>query len=529
MEVCDLLLDEYVNLNPTLNDFFMEEKWSKKRHVQPNIYSEDYYRKQLLIDKKFLRILENKETLTYYDRIIKDDLFRSVHYEEDYQIYMYMPINSLNNILIDYVNECSGNGYYTFKTNRDYTDFMKRLQSLKGITNEIIDKMKRGIRKKVTLYSGTVDLMIHTMNDIIKNKTYKHQKKASLTSKLNKAIDQNLVIQLKRLNEFLMNEYYEHCSQTMGLCSYSGGKKYYRSLVKDIAFNNSTPEQVHRLGHEELKRLLKIKKKIEKDIGVKDIDSHIKLNPKLYYQNKKDILDDLHKIRDRTIKDTQELFHMKLNKRQYYKIKEVPQSLGNHFAFYTPSDLKRKNVGTFYMNVSRPEKINKKELYVLAIHEGIPGHHYENEYQNMSKIPKYFKIALYPPYSEGWGLYCEGLGNYKDKYEHYFKNQYDIQRTLRLIIDTGIHYYGWSYTKCYETMKQYLQMDDMMIRNELLRYNDSPGQALSYKIGEKVIMDLRNRCVEKGISIQDFHTYILEMGPCPLKELVYHFDKWILS
>ena len=257
MELCDLLLGEYVNLNPTLNDFFMEEKWAKKRHIQPNIYSEDYYRKQLLIDKKYLRILENKETLTYYDRIIKDDLLRSVHYEEDYQIYMFMPINSLNNILIDYVNECSGHGYYTFKTNKDYTDFMKRLQSLKGITNEIINKMKQGIRRKVTLYSGTVDQMIRTINDIIKNKAYKYKIKSSMTSKLNKEIDKNLVIHLKKLNEFLINEYYEHCSQTMGLCSYSGGKKYYRSLVKDIAFKNSTPEQVHRLGHEELKRLLR--------------------------------------------------------------------------------------------------------------------------------------------------------------------------------------------------------------------------------------------------------------------------------
>ena len=88
-------------------------------------------------------------------------------------------------------------------------------------------------------------------------------------------------------------------------------------------------------------------------------------------------------------------------------------------------------------------------MYVLSLHEGIPGHHYEITFHNNNNIPNYLKLGN-TAYSEGWGLYSENLGDYKDNYEYYFKIQYEIHRSLRLIIDTGIHFFGWSYEKCFQ-------------------------------------------------------------------------------
>lgn len=518
VELCDELLEEYININPTINDFYLKPKWLNKRHIQPNIYSEKYHNDILEIDKKFLSILKKKESLTRYDRILKDDLIKNIKFEEDYEIYMYLPVGLLNNILIEYVNECTGEGNYVFYSDKDYLDFIKRLKSLKGITGDIILKMKNGMNNNVMLNRLIVLDMIKNINDIIINKSYNHTLNHKMKNKLNRTIDIYLTDNLKLFLDFLSTEYLEKCSNKLGLSHYKGGKDYYRNTVSSLAFADSTPEQVHELGKWELKRLLKIKEEIRKKQDVSDIDKSVRENKSLRFKNEKEVLDSLNKLRERTIKETQQYFHK--NNIPKYDIKTIPTSFNQHFAFYMSGDIENKRVGTFFINTEDPNILNKKEMYVLSLHEGIPGHHYEVEYQKNSNIPDYFKLASYDVFSEGWGLYCESLGKYGDNIEHYFKNQYDIHRTLRLIIDTGIHYYGWSYDKCFNLMKKHLHFDDKTIHNEILRYSDMPGQALSYKIGEKAILYLKNNY---SGDIRDFHELILKLGPCPLKHLVNDF------
>ena len=162
-------------------------------------------------------------------------------------------------------------------------------------------------------------------------------------------------------------------------------------------------------------------------------------------------------------------------------------------------------------------------LLTLSLHEGIPGHHYEINYHSQGDFPDYFKLSGYDAYSEGWGLYSETLFDYKDDIKYYFKIEYDIHRTLRLIIDTGIHYYGWDYEKCFSLMRKNLSYSDDNISKELLRYIDLPGQALTYKVGEKTLMYLRYKFLQKGYSVKDFHKLILDVGPCPLDILVEYF------
>ena len=123
------------------------------------------------------------------------------------------------------------------------------------------------------------------------------------------------------------------------------------------------------------------------------------------------------------------------------------------------------------MNTFFPENINKHELYVLSLHEGIPGHHFEVTTNNKKDIPNYLKIGD-TTYSEGWGLYCENLGDYQYDLKYYFKLQYEIHRSVRLIIDTAIHFFGWDYSKCFQFMKKHLHFEDEQIHNEILRYMD---------------------------------------------------------
>ena len=523
------IFEEYLqslhSINPTVNDFFMRDEWCHKNHIQPNIYSESYYRDLNNMHKSFLKRLEQIEDITFYENIFKNDLESYIHIEEDYSIYEYMPINIRSNILIDYAGYCSGEGWYAFTTKKEYRDFLKRLESLDDITDEIIKKMKQGIQKKVTLYDKTVSKMIDNINEILKTKSYTHMKRAQISKKQwDEAVDKYLLNNLRKLNKFLMDEYLQHSSKKCGLHQYKGGKKEYIFILQRETLPELTPEKIIQCGMDEIKRIKKEKKQLEKKIGKGNIDEYIQSEKGDYYKNEKDIFRDIDKIKKEIITDTYpKYFHGEIKNEDDYEVKSVRVENKSHFAFYHSSDIKMKKKGTFYINTFNPSVINKHELYVLTLHEGIPGHHYEVKYHLNRDVNEYFKGSQYDNYSEGWGLYCEGLGNYSNPKREYFRLKYDMLRSIRLVVDTGIHYFGWDYDKCYHFMKDHLKSSDEDIHRALLRYIDIPGQALTYKIGQKTILYLRDKYIKNGGDIKDFHEKIMRIGPCPIDALLDYF------
>ena len=158
------------------------------------------------------------------------------------------------------------------------------------------------------------------------------------------------------------------------------------------------------------------------------------------------------------------------------------------------------------------------------MHEANPGHHYQITYVNESvKIPLFLKCYPNDAYQEGWALYCENLGKYKTYESYYGKLVLEMIRALRLVVDTGIHYYGWSYTKTFNYYKKYSFDTDSKIHDQILRYIALPSQALSYKIGERIILDLKKHFKSdlntKNNSSKEFHKKILEHGAIPLEIL----------
>jgi prolyl oligopeptidase len=518
-------LNELHKINPTINDYFMRDEWENKNHIQPNVYSEKYYKDLNRLNKDFLKRLNKKYELNFYEKIFKKDLDSSIHLEEDYKLYYYMPINMRDNILLEYVSDSSGEGGFRFDAKKDYENFVKRLKSLDGITEEIIKKMKYGIRNNVTLYKKTVSKMIDNINEILKEKSYTHTKEIKISKKeWDMMVEKYLVNNLRKLNEFLINDYLMKTSKKCGLHQYKGGKSDYRFICKDETLPEATPKILFNLGMNEIDRIKKEKKKLEKEIGKGDIDEYIKNEKSDYYTDKKDILKDIDKIKKKILKETySKYFHGEIKKSDDYDVKEVRTEEKSHFAFYRPSDLKMKRKGAFYINTFSPHLLNKNELYVLTLHEGIPGHHYELNYHINRDVPDFFKSSNYDNYSEGWGLYCESLGDYSNPKEKYFRLKYDMLRSIRLVIDTAIHYFGWEYDKCYKFMKENLHSSDEAIHRALLRYIDNPGQALTYKIGEKTILFLKEMYLEKGGNIKDFHEIIMRIGPCPVDSLLDYF------
>ena len=523
--IFELYLNELYKIDPTINDFYMRKEWNHNNHIQPNIYSEHHNKKLNHLNKTFLKKLNLITELNFYEDIFKKDLESSINLEEDYKIYYYMPIDIRSNILLDYVSDASGEGSYIYSTRLDYINFLKRLKSLNSIIDEIIKKMRYGIRDNVTLYEKTVSKMIDNINEVLKEKSYTHIKKLKVSKKKwDDSINKYLVYNLKKLNDFLINEYLPKSSKKCGLHQYKGGKDLYKYICKIETLDEMTPEILFNFGMLELNRIMKEKKKLEKEIGKGDIDKYIKSIKSDYYTDKKDVFKDINKIKEEILKNIySKYFHGKISKKDDYDIKSVRIEDKSHFAFYRSSDLKNKNKGTFYINTFSPELINRNELYVLTLHEGIPGHHYEINYHINRNVNDYFKSTNYDNYSEGWGLYCESLGDYSNLKRKYFRLKYDMLRSIRLVIDTGLHYFGWDYDKCFKFMKDNLHNSDESIHRALLRYIDQPGQALTYKIGERTILYLKDRYLKDGGNIKDFHETILRIGPCPVNNLLNYF------
>ena len=203
-------------------------------------------------------------------------------------------------------------------------------------------------------------------------------------------------------------------------------------------------------------------------------------------------------------------------------IKRVPKHSENYEsgAYYIHPTFDGSRKGTFYINFSQKYSSHKLEVESLLLHEDSPGHHMNITYLIESKLPLFMKVNDYTGFSEGWGMYSESLGEYKELWSYYGKLNMELMRAIRLVLDTGLHYYGWSFQKCLNYYKKYSLYEVEEMKTHIFRYLAQPGQALTYKMGEKVFLDLRKKY--KG-NIKDFHSKILKYSNIPLKLLIEEF------
>ena len=251
----------------------------------------------------------------------------------------------------------------------------------------------------------------------------------------------------------------------------------------------------------------------------KDEKKFLKKIKKQYTNEEK--MKKLNDLTDILYKNIDNYFHKNLKRSEIYKIKKAP-SESNSTAYYYSSDYNREKKGTFYINFKKEFDFN--ELLTLSLHEGLPGHHYQIERTMKDKnLPDYIKYFDNDTYIEGWGLYSESLFDYKNKGEYYFSLNYQILRSARLILDTGIHYYGWTYDKCIKFIKKNISSCE---NNEIIRYISLPGQALTYKVGEQIFIFLRDEYLKVYPGkLKDFHELIIELGPLPIDILMQEFKK----
>lgn len=359
---------------------------------------------------------------------------------------------------------------------------------------------------------------------------------------------QNVKKQFSKFLDFYKQEYEPVLSKITGCKSLPHGDNLYAVCCKWHTTTDLTPAEIHQIGVNEVAVIeSRIKNEVLVPLGFNnfnDFVDHVKTEPSFYKKNTEELLNVYRQIADEIYSVLPKYFN------------EIPRSpleiVGRNngpSAFYLVGTADGKRPGRFYVNCSHVEKSPTYEAVALALHEAIPGHHFqvslalENE-----RLPSFLRYIedrryeitpcrrnLYTSYIEGWALYCEHLGEemgfYKTPYDLFGKFSMDMMRAVRLVVDTGIHYYGWSAEKAIEYFMEKTGMHIHEAEREIYRYCAWPGQALGYKIGQLEILKIRKFAENElgsKFDIKEFHSIVLSC-PLPLNILQNMIHKWVES
>ena len=520
MELCDQFIHELIQLIPELNDFYELPEYKHLRHKATNTLTKEYKQKELKLHKKYYKIVKKKQHKSFYDTIFLDDL-TIILKESEYDLDM-LPINSLDNFPIYYISILQGEGIYIFTDIKSYTDYLERFKLIPEITTSIIRYMKKGLQFKNILPKIVVYDLIEQYTSILTMDLSILNIPNKVKDKFIKSIQDIIYPSIERLLYFLKNDYLCKCSDKLGISNITGGNTIYKNLLQEQTLQGYTPKQIHKLGYSEIKRITRklhaLKRKIKYKGSLQDLYKFTTSN----FKSKDEVLQYSKQLQTKIYTSIYpKYFEKQLSEKELASVKSV--SMGNNrlYAFYIS---KKK---TFYVNTDNYETMNKNELLTLTLHETIPGHHLERYIHTKSNdIPLYIKGSSQDGYIEGWGLYCENFIDLHSDKELVWKYVYELHRAVRLVIDTGIHSFNWSYDKCFLFMKQLLPCSDKIIKNEIIRYICVPTQALSYKVGELTFLLLRDKYLEKyPDDLKGYHTLILDIGPSSLDSLLKEFIK----
>ena len=343
---------------------------------------------------------------------------------------------------------------------------------------------------------------------------------------------------LQALLEFLESDYLP-AARPPGIGALPGGKQVYSRLAQHFTTTDLTPDEIHEIGLREVTRIRGEMATVIDTVGFKgDIaafNAFLRTDPQFYYQTPEALLEGYQAVSKRLDPGLVNLFG-KLP-RAPYGVRPIPdeEAPDTTTAYYMRPAIDGSRPGWYYVNLYQPEVRPKFEMEVLSVHESVPGHHLQIALaQELKGLPEFRRNGGFTAFIEGWGLYSERLGYdmglYEDPYSRYGQLVYDMWRAVRLVVDTGIHYFGWSRQKAIDYFIANAAKSEADIINEIDRYIGWPGQALAYKIGQMKMLELRGEAetaLGEHFDIRSFHDHMLGAGALPLDILETRMDAWL--
>ncbi len=352
-------------------------------------------------------------------------------------------------------------------------------------------------------------------------------------------IEQSLVPAYRKFAQYFEDTYLPASRDSIGASELPNGAAFYEYRTLSFTTTRMTPDEIHRLGLTEVKRIRDemqlIIDELEFGGSFQDFLNFLRTDPQFYYETPEELFDAYLAVSKRIDPGLVRLFGVL--PRTPYGLRAIPDNIApdTTTAYYSRPAADGSRAGFYYVNLYRPEVRPKYEMEVLTVHEAVPGHHLQIALQmELENMPDFRRFSGFTAFTEGWGLYSESLGYdlglYKDPYSRFGALTYDMWRAVRLVVDTGMHYKGWTRQQAIDFFKDNAAKTELDIVNEIDRYIGWPGQALAYKIGQLKIMELRSKAEQMlgdDFDIRAFHDAVLGSGALPLEVLEIRMNRWL--
>ena len=521
-------------------------------------FSEEAVHKDLQQTQSFLMQFEAINTAGFPDqeKLNKELMIRSLKEKLDNARFKLweMPVDQFSGIHVRLVQLVS---QLQFQNTKDYDDYVARLKQVPRALEQNIILMRKGMADKLMPPKFLLEqaaAQADRLASLTPEESPFGQSLRSMPSSIPPAeqtrirndvlaaIRDSVLPSYVKFAKFVRDEYAPHGRTEPGVWSLPDGQARYAALAKQYTTTNLTPDEIHQLGLAQVAAIEAKMLAFATQQGYKDLKSFhsaLQTNPKFHPHSREELLDLYRKYIDQMYPRLPELF-IRLPKAKLevlavesFREQEAPA------AQYLSGSPDGSRPGRVEVNTGDFEHRSTLPVEAVAYHEGVPGHHMQISIsQELPTLPPFRQQATfsYSAYSEGWGLYAEALGKdvgfYKDPYSYYGYLQNEMLRAIRLVVDTGLHYKKWSRQQVVDFFHAHSAIDETDVQNETNRYIAIPGQALSYKVGQLKLIELREyakSALGKDFDIREFHDQVLGAGALPLDILETRIKQWVTA
>jgi len=443
-----------------------------------------------------------------------------------------------------------------FKTTEDYEAYAARLTRLPRYFAQAKENMRRGIRTNFTASAEILPGIQDMIDNMAETSAGAHplfapfkafpnsmpeEDKIRLRGLGNAALESAVIPSYRDLAKFMREEYMTAARATAGLGTSEGEREYYRAVTRYFTTLDISPDEIHALGVSEVDRIRGEMNAIITEVGFEgsfaEFLDFLRTDPQFYAQTREELL--MHASYIAKQIDGKMPQYFATLPRLSYGVIPVPKEIEKTYTTgrYFSGNPERGQAGNYVVNTYNLPNRPLYNLPALTAHEGVPGHHMQIAIgQELQNLPK-FRQSLYPnAFGEGWGLYAEKLagemGIYKTPYERFGQLSYEMWRACRLVVDTGLHWKGWTREEAEACFLENSALAPHNIKTEVQRYISWPGQALAYKIGELKILELRSKAeasLGDDFDIRTFHDAVLSNGGLPLDILEKQIERFIFD
>ncbi|MDQ1349316.1 MAG: hypothetical protein QG573_2695 [Acidobacteriota bacterium] len=441
-------------------------------------------------------------------------------------------------------------------TVRDYENYLARLRQFPRVFDESIALLRRGLARGMTpprvaiagvdataaahaVATATESVLFKPFTDF--PATFAAGERERLLAAGRRTVEEAVLPSYRRFRDFLRDEYLPQSRASLAAADLPDGREYYRYLIRHFTTLDLTPEAIHELGLAQVARIRGEMNGVMRKTGFTGdfaaFLQFLRTDPRFYAKSAEELLREASFIAKQMDGKLPALFHRL--PRQPYGVAPVPAAMAPKYTSgrYVSAPVGGTQPGWYWVNTYALDKRPLYNLEALTFHEAVPGHHLQGALsQELEGLPQFRRFLYVDAFGEGWGLYSEWLGIeagfYTDPYRDFGRLGYEAWRASRLVVDTGLHAFGWSRERAIEYLAANTTLPLHEVTTEIDRYISWPGQALCYYLGFMKIRELRARAEQAlgaGFDVRDFHDAVLENGALSLPALERQIDDFVAA